>query len=98
MVWGDDVYMDPKTDALYVFFKSKTNWTELFADDWAAKDFIFPESSTMFNVYPIGTNYMTERRYGNSGSEPRGEHTAMVSYDYGKTWKMAVTEDYMPVK
>ena len=99
MVWGDDVYLDPKTDALYVFFKSKTNWLEMFADDWAAREFIFPDNSTRFtDVAPSGTNKMAVRQYSNGGSEPRGEHTSMVSYDYGKTWRMTTTEDYLPKK
>ncbi len=99
MVWGDDVYLDPKTDALYVFFKSKTNWLEMFADDWAAREFIFPDNSTRFtDVAPSGTNKMAVRQYSNGGSEPRGEHTSMVSYDYGKTWQMTTTEDYLPKK
>ena len=99
MVWGEDVYMDPETDDLYLFFKSKTDWMELYADEWAAKDFIFPEHSILFNVTPAGTNHTPGNRYANSGTTTvRGEHTGMVSHDHGKTWQMTTTEDYISTK
>lgn len=99
MVWGDDVATDPETGAIYVTFKSKTNWMELFADEWAAKDFIFPEQSFMrTDVYPVGAGKAAGSRYANAGSNIKGEHTGVVSYDCGKTWKLLTTEDYIPQK
>lgn len=100
MVWGTDVYMDPETEAIYVNYRSKTNWLELFADDWAAKDFIFPDKSVRSTeVSPKGVGYpYFGGNYANSGSNPRGEHVTVVTYDGGDTWKLATTEDYMPSK
>lgn len=100
MIWGTDVYMDPETGALYINYRSKTSWLELFADDWAAKDFIFPDKSArLTDVAPVGVGYpYFPGHYANSGSEPRGEHVNVVTYDGGDTWRLATTEDYMPTK
>ena len=100
MIWGTDVYMDPETGALYINYRSKTSWLELFADDWAAKDFIFPDKSErMTDVAPVGVAYpYFPGHYANSGSNPRGEHVNVVTYDGGDTWRLATTEDYMPTK
>lgn len=99
MVWNDDIYMDPEDGALFVTFRSKASWMELYADEWAAKDFIFPEQSQrLTDVSPVGTAKVPVRQYANAGSTIRGEHTGVVSYDGGNTWKLVTTEDYIPKK
>ncbi len=99
MIWDDDINMDPETGAIYVTYRSKTDWMELFADEWAAKDFIFPEQSLRkTDSYPMGTSSMPVKQYANSGATIRGEHAGVVTYDGGKTWKLLTTEDYLPTK
>lgn len=96
IVWGHDVYLDPETSRLYVQLKTKTNSLELYADDWAAKDFIFPDNSKFNDARrPTGTAASAVKSYGSSGSVVRGEEIVLVSDDFGTNWRLATTEDYV---
>lgn len=92
-IWGHDVFMTAD-GTLYVHFIGKSYSYELFADDFAAHSFYFPESSRVTDDRrPSGTR--VSGMYASGGAKVAGEGTLVMSKDGGKSWQLVTTEEFM---